>query len=288
MTGTETDVIVVGSVNQDISVAVPSIPVPGETVLGTSLTVSPGGKGANQAVAAARLGARTSMVGRVGNDTAGHAMLDNLTGNGVDVSKIEYVLDAPTGTALISVDDAGENAIVVAPGANATLTADELPGLVGSVLLLQLEIPIETVVAAARDFSGTVVLNPAPAQPLPDELWEYVDVLVPNRGELSALTGIDDPIEAARSIVGPRWVVVTLGADGALAVDRDNSISVPAPTVQVVDTTGAGDAFCGALAAELAAGLDVPGAVMTAVAASSHAVTRHGAQAALPTRSDLS
>lgn len=287
MTGTDADVIVVGSINQDITARVPAIPAPGETVLGSSLTISAGGKGANQAVAAARLGASVTMVGRVGNDAAGHAMLDNLTSNGVDVSKVEYVLDVPTGTALISVDDAGENSIVVASGANATLRHSELPGLSGRVLLLQLEVPIETVLAAARDFSGTVVLNPAPAQPLPDELLEYIDVLVPNEGELQQLTEIDDPVEAARSLIGPRWVVVTRGAAGALVVDRDHAVVIEAPSVEAVDTTGAGDAFCGALAAELAAGIDVESAVVTAVRAGAHAVTRLGAQSALPTRRDL-
>lgn len=281
------DVIVVGSINQDVTVTVPAIPQAGETVLGGALSISPGGKGANQAVAAARLGARVTMVGRVGNDPAGHAMLDNLTANGVDVSKVEYELDTATGTALISVDSQGENSIVVAPGANATLQPDSLPGLSGKVLLLQLEVPMDTVVAAARDFSGTVVLNPAPAQALSEELLEYVDVLVPNEGELAAVTGIIDPVDAARSLVGPRWVAITRGERGALLVDRDHAITIEAPAVEAVDTTGAGDAFCGALAAELARGADVEAACATAVRAGAHAVTRMGAQSALPTRAEL-
>lgn len=286
-TETAVDVVVVGSINQDVSVTVPAIPSAGETVLGGALAITAGGKGANQAVAAARLGARVTMVGRVGDDAAGHAMLDNLTSNGVDVSKVEYELDSPTGTALISIDQNGENSIVVAPGANATLTPESLPGLSGKVMLLQLEIPLETVVAAARDFSGTVILNPAPARGLPEELLEYVDVLVPNEGELAAITGILDPVEAARSLVGPRWVAVTRGERGALLVDRDNAISIEAPAVEAVDTTGAGDAFCGALAAELARGSDVEAACATAVRAGAHSVTRLGAQAGLPLRADL-
>lgn len=287
VSSTAADVTVVGSINQDVAVSVPAIPSAGETVLGGALTITPGGKGANQAVAAARLGATVTMVGRVGNDAAGHAMLDNLSANGVDVSKVEYELDTPTGTALISVDERGENSIVVAPGANARLGPDSLPGLSGKVLLLQLEIPFDTVVAAARDFSGTVILNPAPARPLPEELLEYVDVLVPNEGELAAITGIIEPVEAARSLVGPRWVAITRGERGALLVDRDHAISIEAPPVEAVDTTGAGDAFCGALAAELARGMDVEAACATAVRAGAHAVTRLGAQSALPTRSDL-
>ena len=281
------DVIVVGSINQDVSVSVPMIPQAGQTILGSALAITPGGKGANQAVAAARLGAAVTMVGRVGNDPAGHAMLDNLTANGVNVSKVEYELETPTGTALISVDPNGENSIVVAPGANATLQPDSLPGLSGRVLLLQLEIPMPTVIAAARDFSGTVILNPAPAQALSEELLEYVDVLVPNEGELAAMTGILDPVDAARSLVGPRWVAITLGERGALLVDRDHAITIEAPAVEAVDTTGAGDAFCGALAAELARGMDVEAACATAVRAGAHAVTRLGAQSALPTRSEL-
>lgn len=281
------DVVVVGSINQDVSVSVPDFPTAGETVLGGALAIRPGGKGANQAVAAAKLGARVTMVGRVGDDAAGHAMLDNLTANGVDVSKVEYELHAATGTALIAVAEDGENSIVVAPGANAELTPGGLPGLSGKVLLLQLEIPMETVVAAARDFSGTVILNPAPAQSLPEELLEYVDVLVPNEGELTAITGIADPVDAARSMIGPRWVAVTRGERGALLVDRDHAITIEAPAVEAVDTTGAGDAFCGALAAEMARGMDVEAACATAVRAGAHAVTRFGAQSALPTRSEL-
>ncbi len=281
------DVIVVGSINQDVAVSVNRIPIPGETVIGSALTISPGGKGANQAVAAARMGASVTMVGRVGDDGPGHAMIDNLTANGVDVSKVEYELAHPTGTALISVDGDGENSIVVAPGANATLRAGDLPGLSGKVLLLQLEIPMETVVAAARDFSGTVILNPAPAQELSEELLEYIDVLVPNEGELMAITGITDLVEAARSLVGPRWVAVTRGARGVLLVDRDNAVVIEAPAVEAVDTTGAGDTFCGALAAEVAGGADVEAACAMAVRAATHAVTSLGAQAAMPMRSDI-
>lgn len=286
-TDPEAVVIVVGSINQDVSVSVPSFPSAGQTVLGGALAITPGGKGANQAVAAARLGATVTMVGRVGDDAAGHAMLDNLSANGVDVSKVEYELDTPTGTAMISIDESGENSIVVAPGANALLVPEDLPRLTGRVLLLQLEIPIATVVAAARDFNGTVILNPAPARALPDELLEYVDVLVPNEGELAAITGIVDPVDAARSLVGPRWVAITRGERGALLVDRDHAIAIEAPAVEAVDTTGAGDAFCGALAAELARGMDVEAACATAVRAGAHAVTRLGAQTALPTRSEL-
>jgi len=214
-------------------------------------------------------------------------MLDNLTANGVDVSKVEYELTHPTGTALISVDENGENSIVVAPGANSSLRAADLPGLAGKVLLLQLEIPMDAVEAAARDFSGTVILNPAPAQSLSEELLEYIDVLVPNEGELTALTGISDPVDAARSLVGPRWVAITRGEHGVLLVDRDNAVVIEAPSVDAVDTTGAGDTFCGALAAEIARGLDVEAACAVAVQAASHAVTQMGAQAAMPTRSDL-
>ena len=290
---------VVGSLNMDIVVPVPRHPGPGETVLGGDHFRNPGGKGANQAVAAARLGRPTSMVGRVGRDDAGSELVSALRGYGVDISRVSPTEDAPTGIALITVDDGGENSIVVSPGANGRVTeADvkEAGDVVSSAdaVLLQLEIPLETVVAAARTATGTVILNPAPARPLPPSLLEAVDVLVPNRSELALLAGAgaeppDDERVAgmAARIAGPRAVVVTLGAEGALLVESGRRQRVPAVPVKAVDTTAAGDAFCGALADALVRGEELTDAARWAARAAAVACTRRGAQASLPSREEV-
>jgi ribokinase len=292
-------VAVVGSLNLDIVVPVPRHPGPGETVLGGDGFRNPGGKGANQAVAAARLGQPTSMVGRVGRDDAGSELLEALRGSGVETSRVVPTPGAPTGIALVTVDDRGENAIVVSPGANARVTPADVEaagGLISSarVLLLQLEIPIEAVGAAARAASGTVVLNPAPARSLPPSLLEAVDVLVPNRSELGVLAGAGvEPADAeqaaalASGIPGPTAVVVTLGAEGALVVEDGRTERVPAVPVRAVDTTAAGDAFCGSLADALVRGEPVAEAARWAVRAAAVACTRPGAQASLPTREQV-
>ncbi|MDQ3533083.1 MAG: ribokinase [Actinomycetota bacterium] len=298
MTESSPSVAVVGSLNLDLVVPVPHHPRPGETVLGSDHFSNPGGKGANQAVAAARLGRRVAMVGCVGGDDAGTDLRASLAAEGVDVDRVVALDDAPTGIALISVDEAGENTIIVSPGANARVDVEAVEGamdILGSaaVTLLQLEIPVETVAAAADSSGGTVVLNLAPGRPLPGGLLAQVDVLVPNLGELGVLSGGEAPddLDAAASVAsdidGPDAVVVTLGPEGALVVTRDGSLHVPGVEVKVVDTTAAGDSFCGALADALVRGLELEHAVRWAVTAAALTVTKKGAQQSLPTRAEV-
>ena len=298
MTAAAPEVVVVGSLNQDLTVAVPRLPRAGETVLGDGLRTGAGGKGANQAVAVARLGLRVAMVGRVGDDGGGRALMAGLADDGVDVGGVRLDDLAPTGTAMIVVDSAGENMIVVSPGANGRVGIDDV-GAVASVLggaavtLLQLEVPLEAVAAAAAASGGTVILNPAPAAPLPAELLARVDVLVPNRTELALLAGtdppdgLDDVTELASGLDGPAAVVVTLGAEGALVWAAGAATHVPAPVVEAVDATAAGDAFCGGLTDGLVRGDSLVEAVRWAVRVGAVAATRHGAQPSLPTRSDV-
>jgi ribokinase len=282
-------IAVVGSINLDLVVGVERHPAPGETVVGGDCRQLPGGKGANQAVAAARLGSAVAMVGRVGDDAQGAWLRGALAGDRVDVRHVRADRDAPTGMALIAVDTTGENTIVVSPGANARVSPKDVAKageLVSGadLVLLQHEIPPEAVMAAIEAARGTVVLNPAPAR----KLAGPVDVLVPNRGELEMLTGgSGDPVTLARSIAGARGVVVTLGAEGAVVVEGEKAERVPAPRVKAVDTTGAGDAFCGALAGALGDGATLAEAARWAVRVAAVSVTRHGAQGGLPWREDL-
>lgn len=292
-------VMVVGSLNLDLVVGVPRHPRPGETVLGGDSTRGAGGKGANQAVAAARLGQSVAMVGRVGGDGAGRFLLDALTADGVEVSRVLETEGAPTGLALITVDPRGENVIVVSPGANAHVTPDDVEGVArllerARVCLLQLEIPIESVTRTAQLAVGTVVLDPAPARRLPPELLAAVDLLLPNRSELGELLGETEPVALqevamlARRIEGPGAVVVTLGADGALIVAADGEpLHVPAVPVTAVDTTAAGDCFSGALADSLSRGERLEDAVRWAVRAAAVSATRPGATGSLPTRAEV-
>jgi ribokinase len=287
-------VAVVGSLNMDLVIRVPELPGPGS---GGDLFRNPGGKGANQAVAAARLGRRVAMVGCVGDDDAGHALLASLQADGVDRSRVRVVDGVPSGTAFITVSEDGENQIVVSPGANAHLTgtdvaAAEAPLRAAAVTLLQLEVPLEAVAAAARAAGGRVVLNPAPVRDLPEELLGQVDVLVPNRVELAQLAGwpvpqtVDDAVRLAGRLAA-RAVVVTLGADGVLVVEDGQAGHVPAVPVRPVDTTAAGDAFCGGLADALAGGAGLGDAAQRAVRVAAAACLRQGAQASLPTPSEL-
>ncbi len=292
-------VTVVGSVNEDVLVAVDRLPGRGETVVGRSVTRAPGGKGANQAAAAGLLGPGVHMVGRVGEDAAGDRQLAALAGSRVNVSRVHRTPGLPTGTATIPVEDgSGENLIVVQPGANEALTREDVdvePVHRADVLLLQLEVPMETVVATAAAARGTVVLTPAPPQPLPDALLARVDVLVPNEHELVQLAGAGPgdrtPAELAALArgLGGGAVVVTLGARGALVVPADDGPALlqPPPEVQPVDTTGAGDCFTGALAQGLAGGEELPGAVRYAVAAAALSTTGAGARGALPADDDV-
>ena len=293
-------VVVVGSLNMDIVVPVPRHPRPGETIIGSDSFRTPGGKGANQAVAAARLGQRVAMVGCVGGDDAGATLVAALNDYGVAYAHVRTTPEAPTGIALITVDPDGENIIVVSSGANARVEGGDVEAAAGAleraaVVLLQLEIPLATVVAAAERASGTVVLNPAPAPTdrLPVELLGAVDVLVPNRAELGELAGaheldsLERVAEAAQALDWPGAVVVTLGPDGALVVGEGSSEHVAAPSTAAIDTTAAGDCFCGALADGLAREQPLADAVRWAVRAASLSVTRPGAQASMPTREEV-
>jgi ribokinase len=282
-------IALVGSINLDVVVGVERHPVPGETVVGGDRQELPGGKGANQAVAAARLGATVAFVGRVGDDDAGRRLRDGLAAEGVDVTHVRVDPDAPTGIALIAVDGAGENTIVVSSGANARVSAADVEAardvLTGAgVTLVQHEVPEDAVAAAIAGAGGTVVLNPAPARPI----VAPVDVLVPNRGELETLVGrAGDPVELARTVGVARAVVVTLGNEGAAVIEGSRVERIPAVRVDAVDTTGAGDAFCGALAQALDAGAELVEAARWAVRAAAASITKPGAQAGLPRAADL-
>ncbi len=312
------EILVVGSLNADLVVRAPRFPQPGETISGEDLQVIPGGKGANQAVAAARHGAQVSMLGRVGNDGFGDFLLDNLKENNVDISRIRRD-DASTGTATIIVDSNGQNSIVLSAGANGNVSVgdvDQASFADHKLLLLQLEIPTPTVLAAtrrAREHGLSVILNPAPAKELPDELISMVDYLIPNETELGLLTGMDvkDPSStelAARSLLarGVKNVIVTLGSRGALIVNREASIQVDTYAVDVVDTTAAGDAFIGGFAYKLLESASLlanfqeqvsqrrhgdasvlQNAVRYACACGALATTKFGAQPSLPTKEEV-
>jgi ribokinase len=290
------DVVVVGSINYDLTIRAEHHPRTGETVMGSGHEGGPGGKGANQAVAAARLGARVAMVGKVGDDDLGARMVTILESEGVGVESVGIEAGTGTGLAVITLDEQGENTIVVSPGANSTLTSEAVRAsgslAEAKVLLAQLEVPLEAVMAGAEATQGIFCLNAAPARELPTELLERVDILIVNRPELAMLTGVmaespDWASSTARLIQGPGAVVVTLGAEGAVIVDESGTTAVPAPAVDVVDTTGAGDALCGALAAELAAGATLEAAVRTAVTAGAIATTRRGAIPSMPNREEV-
>ena len=293
------EITVVGSANLDLVVDVDHVPLVGETVLGGDLRRIPGGKGANQAVAAARLGRRVAMVGRVGDDEGGSILRGALEADGVDTTALTTTADTPNGVALISVDADGDNAIVVSPGANGRVDArdvDAAGALVtdAAVVLLQLEVPLAAVEAAASAATGTVILNPAPAPSaaLPAELLANVDVLIPNQTELATLAKHDGTVdvtvaaELARALPSP-VVVVTLGADGALVVTENDIEHVEAPTVDPIDTTAAGDSFCGALADGLVRGLAMGDAVRWAVRVGAATTLRPGAQPSLPTPAEV-
>ena len=270
-------VCVVGSANLDLVAGVARRPGPGETLLGHSYAEHPGGKGLNQAVAAARQGAATTFVGSVGADAAGERLTAVLTEAGCDIDAMS-VVDAPTGRALIIVDDAGENSIVVVPGANDYCPTAHTPQ---GVLLVQLEVPMDVVAAsvhAAKSTGCTVVLNPAPARDVPTEILAAVDVIVPNEHEVELLGGVAHLLDAGVGVV-----VVTRGADGAEVYQHDAApIQIAAPTVTVVDTTGAGDTLCGTVAAALASGYNIVDAVRRGVIAGSLATTVAGAVPSIP------
>ncbi|WP_438315088.1 ribokinase [Streptomyces sp. HUAS TT3] len=289
-----TAIAVLGSTNMDLVAYVPKAPRLGETVTGRAFRTVPGGKGANQAVAAARCGAEVVMIGAVGADEFGVRLRSALTSAGVDTAGLRTV-EGASGTAHITVDDEGGNSIIVIPGANARVTdleaGDEARIAAAGALLLQLEVPLSAVRAAARTARAhgvRTVLTPAPAQPLPAELLSSVDLLVPNEHEVAALTGLTDPRQAAAALLErvPE-VVVTLGAAGALyAVRGREPYVVPAPRVRAVDSTAAGDTFVGALAVALGEGRPVREALAWAATAASLSVQRPGAQDSMPARAE--
>jgi ribokinase len=292
------DILVIGSLNADLVVRAPHFPQPGETISGDDLQIIPGGKGANQAVAAARQGVSVAMVGCVGNDSFGPFLLESLKSDNVDIQSISTD-DSATGTAIIVVDANGQNSIVLSAGANGKITPKDIEALKvdAKILLLQLEIPLETVVYAAKwgkQKGMTVILNPAPACPLPDELISSIDYILPNESELCLLSGV--PVtdiasaeSAARSLLarGAKHVIVTLGQKGALFVSSQLTTQVNPYKVEVVDTTAAGDAFIGGFASALLRGADMEEAVKYANACGALATTRFGAQPSLPTKEEV-
>jgi len=291
-------ILVVGSANVDFTVALARLPRPGETVTNGTLLVARGGKGANQAVAARRLGADVRLIACVGDDGSGQEIRAALAAEGVGVEGVATTDAASTGTALITVDPEGRNQIAVAPGANRALTVDWLERrredfAWAEVLVCQCEVPLETVawsLAEARRRGATTILNPAPVPDAMPEVWRDVGYLTPNEGEAARLAGgAEDPAVAARALRarGAGAVIVTLGGDGALAVTAAGEIRVPAFRVAVVDTTGAGDAFNGALAVALAERRALPDALRLAAAAGALACTRRGAQPSLPRRDEV-
>lgn len=293
MTVKKPHIVVVGSVNTDMVLKGDKIPRPGETVTGGQFVMAAGGKGANQAVAAARLGANVTLIARVGADMFGDQAIENFQREGIRTDQITRDTENATGTALILVDSKGENSISVASGANFAMTVDEVEKSLAAVgpfdvLLLQLETPMEVVVAAARvarAVSATVVLDPAPAAPLSEELLRDVDFLTPNESEATLLTGCEVCDEStARSAaaklqaLGVKSVIITLGGQGSLLANSKASEMVPCPTVKVRDTTAAGDAFNGGLAYALGSGKSVQESVAWASRVGSLAVTKLGAQ----------
>jgi len=295
-------IAVVGSSNTDMVIKAAHLPAPGETILGGQFLMNPGGKGANQAVAAAKLGGDVVLVAKVGDDIFGQEAVQGFTKEGINTDYIVVDSENPSGVATIIVDDRGENCIAVASGANGTLSPADIDKAASqissaSVLLMQLETPVPTIEHAAsigREAGKTVILNPAPAQELSDELLARLDVITPNETEAEILTGvkvetIDDAEGAARALrdKGVRVVILTLGSRGAFVLSESFVGLVPAPKVDAVDTTAAGDTFNGALAVGLAGGRKIEDAVAFANRAAAISVTRLGAQASTPRLEEL-
>lgn len=296
----DAQIVVFGSLNMDLVVRVPRVPDAGETLTAHGFVTNPGGKGANQAVACARQGARVCMVGRVGRDDFGAALRATLAADGIDVRHVVTAGES-SGIAVILVDDAAQNRIALIAGANALLTPQDADAIVelttARLLLLQCEVPMAAIVRAAEIVhasGGMVVLNPAPACPLPDALWPLVDMLVVNEPEAAAVAGITvSDLAGARAAAlalrarGPAIVIVTLGSDGVVVADESGCRHFEALRVRAVDTTAAGDTFIGALCAAYVAGESIDDAVARAIRAAALCVTRHGAQMSIPTRDEL-
>jgi ribokinase len=292
-------IVVFGSINMDLVARTARLPNPGETLTGGSFQTIPGGKGANQAVACARLGAKTFMVGRVGGDVFGGTLKAELAASGVDHSNVEIDEEVSSGVALIAVEESAENMIIVVPGANGQVNDEDLPRLESvldrcKILLLQLEIPLEMVVAAAKmakEKGVMVILDPAPAQVLPEELYSLVDVLTPNETEAELLVGFpvknqEDAAHAAEILRtrGVQNVIIKMGSQGSLALIDGKEIFFEAFPVTAVDTVAAGDAFNGALAVALSEEKPIHEAVQWGMAGGAISVTKEGAQPAMPER----
>ena len=297
-------VVIVGSLNMDLVTRLPRLPRPGETLAGQSFVTVPGGKGANQAVAAARLGASVAMIGCVGADAYGQQLRDGLLAEGIDCTGVTVIAEQPSGVATILVDDHSQNAIVIVAGANGQLTTalvDSFEVLLSQaeVIICQLEVPLDSVahvLKRARELGKIVILNPAPASaPLPAGWYPLIDYLIPNESEASVLSGglaVDsvasaDVAASALLAAGAAKVIVTLGAQGSLFATRAQSRHFPAPAVQAVDTTAAGDTFVGGFAAALAEGKSEAAAINFGQIAAALSVTRAGAQPSIPTLADV-
>lgn len=295
-------ILVIGSVNTDMVVKSERLPTPGETILGGQFFMFQGGKGANQAVAAARLGGDVSFISKVGDDIFGKEASTNLKNEGINISSLLIDQIQPSGVALITVDSRGENSIVVASGANAALTPDDIKHIrskieEADIILLQLEIPIPTIeyiVGLVSELNKTVILNPAPAIHLSDELLSKIDIITPNENEAELLTCIKvNGLESARKaasvfqLKGIKTVIITLGSAGAFIQDQEFSEIIPTIKVAVTDTTAAGDTFSGALAVAISEGKAIKEAIGFANKAASISVTRMGAQASIPYRKEI-
>lgn len=295
-------ITIIGSSNMDMVVKADRIPEPGETILSGSFFMNPGGKGANQAVAVARLGGNALFISKLGNDLFGEQFAGLFKNEGIDTRYLLSDPVLPSGVALITVDKKGENSIVVAPGANANMQVADLSAALetiasGKILLMQLEIPLDTVIAAAEyahSKAVMVILNPAPACPLPDHLLQHVDLLTPNRSEASLLSGITitdftSAREAAMALhnKGVKNIVITMGAEGALVYTNGSFVHVEAVKVTPLDTTAAGDVFNGSVAVALSEGNDLETAVRFGCRAAAISVTRLGAQSSIPYRKEL-
>lgn len=294
-------IVVIGSSNTDMTVVADRLPVPGETVLGGKFAMGQGGKGANQAVAAQRLGGDVTFICKLGRDIFGENAIKEYQKDGMDTSKVMYS-DQPSGVALISVDTHAENCIVVASGANGDITVEDIEANrkdieEASILLLQLEIPVEAVVRAAKighEAGVYVVLNPAPACDLPEEIYQYLSLIIPNQTEIALMTGIEanDEEGAAEAVKalqskGTKDVIVTMGSKGSMVYHEGQATFVPSKKVNAVDTTAAGDTYCGGLCVALSEGKNIIEAAQFATASSALTVQKRGAQDSIPYRKDI-
>ncbi|MCI6319078.1 MAG: ribokinase [Bacteroidales bacterium] len=291
------NILVIGSSNTDMTIRASRLPAPGETILGGEFKMGRGGKGANQAVAAKRLGGNVTFVCKVGNDVFGNESVQAYAAEGMDISRI-LRSEKPSGTALIMVDDSGENCISVAPGANGDISVEDIRSIAdlirsASYLILQLEIPVAAVVEAAHiahEAGVCVILNPAPATKLPESIFADIDILTPNQTETAILTGIsDDPDKAVARLaeLGVGRIVMTRGSKGSAVYENGKCTLVDACKVNAIDATAAGDTFCGALCVGLSEGLDLVEAARFATRASALTVQKMGAQESIPYRKDL-